>query len=215
MTGEPVPEADAAFRTENGNPRRRRALLLTAAVAILVLGLFGRMLVADGVANSFLADWLPWLAGTDVVVFYGDSDGNHLVPISHNLSGDEENVAALAAALLSGPATDTGLIDLMPPGTTVRSVSHDETVLAIDLSAEFLEDPHPLARYALVQTMASWPDVEEVRLSVEGTELDLGQRLEPRAEVLRFRRLRRGCEAVQEQDGLVFHRRFSVVKTKT
>lgn len=172
MTGEPVPKEAAAPGADDGSPQRQRTVLLGVVGLVLILGLFGRMLVADGVANSFLADWLPWLSGTDVLVFYGDTDGEHLVPVSHNLSGDEENVTALATTLLAGPAAETGLVDLMPPGTSVRSVEHDESVVIVDLSAEFLDDPHPLARYALVQTLASWPDVEVVTLSVEGEELN-------------------------------------------
>jgi hypothetical protein len=42
----------------------------------LVLGLLGRWLVADGVANSFLAEWLPWLSGTEVTLYFGDPAGD-------------------------------------------------------------------------------------------------------------------------------------------
>jgi spore germination protein GerM len=74
--------------------------------------------------------------------------------------------------LLAGPAAGTGLLDLMPAGTTVRSLSHDDQVVDIDVSGEFLGDPPALARHALVHSIASWPDVEEVRISVDGVELD-------------------------------------------
>ena len=134
--------------------------------AVVVLGLLGRWLVSESAEGGFLADWLPWLQGTDVTLFFGDPAGDYLVPVSRTLSGDEENVAALADALLAGPAAETGLRNLLPDGITVRSVAVTESVLEIDVSA--WRDPPPLAAHALVHSLGSWPDVEEVRLTIEG-----------------------------------------------
>lgn len=174
MAIEPNPGSSAALESEESIPegRLRRPWLLLLIAAALALGLLGRSLVAGGVANSFLAEWLPWLAGSDVTLYFGDPSGDYLVPISRTLSGDEENLESLAEALLAGPPGGAGLLDLVPAGTKIRSISQDQAVLDVDLSGEFLQDPPALARHALVHSLASWPGVEEVRVSVDGAELE-------------------------------------------
>lgn len=172
MAADPIPRTEAAPAAGGSRPQLRRSLLLALVGVVLLLGLLGRWLVADGAANGFLAEWLPWLSGTDVVLYFGDPSGDSLVPVSRNLAGDEENVAALATELLAGPASGTGLVSLVPAGTTIRSVSHHGTVVTIDLSQEFRDDPSDLALYALTHSLASWPDVEEVLISVDGTEVE-------------------------------------------
>jgi hypothetical protein len=174
MDTEPNPSTAVAADANGSSPqaRLRGASLVVLIGVIVVLGLLGRWLVADGVANSFLADWLPWMSGTEVTLYYGDPSGDYLVPISRNLTGDEENVDALAEALFAGPPVGTGLLDLIPGGTTIQSISYDGANLDIDVSGEFLEDPPAFARHALVHSMASWPGVEEVTVSVDGVELE-------------------------------------------
>lgn len=167
VTSTEAPSADVARR-----PQVKRSLLVTLGALVLLVGLLGRWLVADGVANTFLAEWLPWLSGTDVVLYFGDPSGDDLIPVSRNLAGEDENVAALAAALLAGPESGTGLVNLIPAGTTIRSVAHHGAIVTVDLSGEPLEDPPDLALYALTHTLASWPDVEEVLVSVDGVGID-------------------------------------------
>ena len=157
-----------------GSLTTRQKWWLGGAIALFVLGLFGRGLLASESGDGFLAEWLPWLQGTDVTLYFGDPSGDYLVPVSRTLSGDDENVDALADALLAGPTEATGLQSLVPPETAVRSIAVDEDVVTVDLSGAFWRDPPPLAAHALVHTLGSWPDVESVRVTVDGDAQDLG-----------------------------------------
>ena len=65
-----------------------------------------------------------------------------------------------------------GLVNLVPEGTVARSVSVDKTVIEVDLSARYLDRESPLADEALLQSLATWPDVDVVRVTVEGAPLD-------------------------------------------
>lgn len=159
--------------TSNDVGRKRRTWLAIGLVALLGLGLLGRSLVSDGVANSFVADLLPWLGGTDVTVYFGDETGNYLVPVSRTLTGDDDSIDALAAALLDGPEAGTGLVAVMPAGTTVQSLSVDGDRVDVDLAGFSLDVASRLAGDALVQSLASWPGVEQVRVTVGGSEVGI------------------------------------------
>ena len=157
----------------NDSSRQRGYWLVIGLVALLGLGLLGRTLVSGGVANSFVADLLPWLAGTDVTVYFGDETGNYLVPVSRTLTGDDDSIEALAAALLDGPEPGTGLVAVMPAGTTVQSLSVDGDQAVVDLAGFSLDDASRLAADALVQSLASWPGIDQVQVTVGGSEIGI------------------------------------------
>jgi len=154
-------------------PHRSRRLWIVVLVGVaLVIGVAGRLLVSGGVANSFLADLFPWLNGTSVQLYFGDQTDTSLVPVSRTLTGDNESPEGLVTALLEGPAGGIGLVNLIPDGTVAHSVSVDGSMLEVDLSSRYLDRTSPLADEALVQSLASWPDVEVVRVTVDGVPLD-------------------------------------------
>lgn len=150
-----------------------RWLTVGLVAMLLVVGLVGRSLVAGGVTNSFLADLLPWLSGTPVTIYFGDADGAHLVPISRTLNGDDDSPDGLLAALLDGPPAGAGLVQLVPDGTAVNAVSLVGTTLSVDLSDEYVRRDLSLADAALVHTLGSWPDVEDVHVTVNGMPVDI------------------------------------------
>jgi len=161
-------EAEPAPRSV---PSARRFMVVGVVIALIAAGFVGRVLLSGGLAGSVVADWLPWLAGTDVTLYYGDTSTGYLVPVSRTLEGDEESIDALAASLLAGPAADTGLVTVVPAGMSVRSVTLEGDVATIDLAGASLDDA--LAREAIVQSLASWPGVTEVRVMVGGSEIEL------------------------------------------
>lgn len=141
-------------------------------IVTLAAGTVGRNLAREDSSVGFLADLLPWLNGTSVTLYFGDATDDHLVPVSRSLTGDKESLEGLATALFDGPETSSGLVSLIPTGTIARSVSFEAGVLTVDLSGEYSQRTAPLADEALIQSLASWPEVEEVRVTVEGTPLD-------------------------------------------
>lgn len=151
--------------------RDTRVKVGLAVVVALVAGGAARVVITAGDGDGFLAGLLPWLGGTDVTVYYGDATGEHLVPVSRTLDGDAESADGLIASLLAGPAEGTGLINLVPAGTTARIVSFQGGTLEVDLSEPLLGAESPLASVAVFHTLNSWPGVEQVRITVDGVPL--------------------------------------------
>lgn len=168
MTVDVSPERPEAEK----RPRRSRpspwVLLVGAA---LVVGVLARMLVSGGAGSGFLSNVLPWMGGTSVTLYFSDGSVDHLVPVSRTLDGEDDSAEGLLIALLGGPADGTGLENLLPAGTELRSASVDGAVIRADVSSAYLDGRTPLTDTALLQSMASWPGVSEVRLTVEGAPL--------------------------------------------
>jgi len=160
-------ESDAPEMPRSRRVGRTWSMILV--IAALLAGLLGRSLVTDG-SNSFLVSWLPWLGRTSVTLFYGD--GEYLVPVSRKVPRDETTPQALVDALLAGPANGTGLINLVPEGTVVRSVSIDGSYLSVDLSGTYANEASPLSHEALYQSMRSWPGVDQVGVTIDGVPLE-------------------------------------------
>jgi len=152
------------------NRKPYRTILLV--VGALVVGLVGRGLVTEG-SDSILVRWLPWLNRTSITLFYGDAGGDYLVPVSRAVSHDDSQPEFLVQALLDGPAPDAGLTSLIPDGTVADSVVLDEGTLRVDLSGTYQLGAFALTHESLFQSMRSWPDVEEVEITVDGVPLEI------------------------------------------
>ena len=115
-----------------------------------------------------LVRWLPFLNRPTVTLFF--SDGDDLVPVSRTVPRSETDPGRLMAMLLDGPAPGTGLDDPFPPGTTAAT-SLVDGVLTVDLSREFAA-ADTLAREAMLQSVSTWPGVDEARVTVAGEPLE-------------------------------------------
>jgi spore germination protein GerM len=155
-----------------GGRASRKLKVGVIVVAVLVVGVIGRSLIAGGIDMTSLTDMLPWMRGTSVNLYFGDASDAHLVPVSRTLTGEDESPEGLVAALLGGPAQGTDLVQLIPEDTMVRSLEVVGRTVEIDLSGDYLERTSPLADLALMQSLASWPDIDEVRVTVAGSALD-------------------------------------------
>lgn len=158
--------------TAGHSGRSKRLRIIAIVVSVLAIGLAGRILVGNGVATSLLSNFLPWLAGTPVTLYFGDGSPSHLVPVSRTLTDEADSPQGLVDALLDGPAQGTGLVGLIPPRTIARSVTIDDSTMKVDLSHEYEGAESTLAHRALVQSLASWPGVDDVEVTVEGVHLD-------------------------------------------
>jgi hypothetical protein len=138
-------------------------------VALLV-GLIGRGVVSDGADSVFLR-WLPWTNRTTVTLFYGDSSGEYLIPVTRTVSRDEAQPEALVQTLLAGPAEGTGLVSLIPDGTTATATFEDGR-LAVDLAGTYALGAFGLTHESLLQSMHSWPGVSEVAVTIDGAPLE-------------------------------------------
>ncbi len=153
--------------------RSRRLKLVLVIVTALALGVLGRALADGNLENSFLADVMPWMRGTSVTLYFGEPSGRHIVPVTRTLSGDQESPGGLVEALLGGPAEGTILLNAMPDGTTALSASVEGSTFSVNLSAAYLAARPPPLDEAVVQTLMSWPGVDDVQIAVEGDVLAL------------------------------------------
>lgn len=159
----------------------RRYSLAITIIILLIAGLIGRVMLSDQVQGSNgLFSGLPWLDRTPVTLFFGDSTGQFLVPVSRTFSGAEASPHSISEAVLDGPEGNTGLVNFIPEGTRINSISIKDGIVEIDLSPEFLEADNQFASLALTNSLLSSPGVDRVITSVDGTLIDrsdLGNRL--------------------------------------
>lgn len=154
-------------------PLRRRgrlgiALLIVAALAV---GFVARNLVTDG-ADSILVRWLPWLQDRTATVYFGAPEGGALVPVARVLPRDA-TAEDIVAELLAGPAADSGVMALLPPGTTADRIAITEDAIEVDLSGDATAFAPPLVRESLRQTLAGWNGAETVLVTVGGVPVDV------------------------------------------
>jgi spore germination protein GerM len=107
-----------------------------------------------------------------VTLFFGDATSDRLVPVSRGLSHSEATPDGLFAALVAGPVDGIGLRSLVPEGTALVATDLAGATLSVDLTGDTTELSAPLTRQALFASLASWPGVDEVRVTVDGTPLE-------------------------------------------
>jgi hypothetical protein len=161
---------DKVVGRAGGSKGFRMFLVVSAALAA---GFLGRGLVADGVANTFLSDLLPWMSGTPITLYFGDVSDRYLIPVSRTLTGDDDSVSGLVEALLDGPDEGTALRNPIPSGTVAQVVRIEEETLYVDLSSEYLNTGSLLRHEALTQSLMSWPGIEEAHITIDGARLDV------------------------------------------
>ncbi len=150
----------------------RRLWPLLIVVSVLVTGLVARVLFMDSSGlTSTLSEWLPWLRGMPVTLYFGD--GRFMVPVSRNLSGDADSPQTLVEAMLAGPDKRSGLVSLIPDGTTIRDLSVEAGLATLDLSSELLQGDLQPAALALTWSLLSWPGIQRVQILAEGAPLTL------------------------------------------
>jgi germination protein M len=115
-----------------------------------------------------------------VTIYFGSPDGTSLiaehrtVPSSDNVS---DNIRTVIEALISGP--HEGAVATLPASVRVRGVFLFEKTAVIDFSKELVDDfsggttAEFMLISSLVQTVcANFPEVESVRILVEGEEAE-------------------------------------------
>jgi hypothetical protein len=172
-----------------GNPRSRRTLWLAFGIGVsgvivgvwLVMTLLPRWLGGGPVVTGGSA-----AAGTDgrkihATLFYVDSDGGELVPVSREVplggTPGEQATRIVEAQLQAAPS---GMYSPIPAGTTVRAVYLTAKGEAfVDLSHEIVTGhtggslDEALTVFALVDAVTvNLPDVSGVQVLVDGKEAD-------------------------------------------
>jgi spore germination protein GerM len=115
-----------------------------------------------------------------VTIYFGSADGEALVPEQRRLPSSKsmpDNLRSLIEGLISGPRE--GGTATLPASVRVRGVFINDKTAVIDFSRELVDDfpGGTTAEYmlisSLVQTVcANFPQVEAVRILVEGEEVE-------------------------------------------
>ncbi len=136
------------------------------------------------------------VAATEVTVYFGNETADKLVAVKRPVPKGETPMNAAIEALIAGPSAGEKLAGVMPPGTRLLQLSVTEGNAHVNLSHEF-RDNHPggstgeiLTLYALANTLSEFPQVQTVRIWVEGKPLqtfihmDLQQGLQRRPDLI-------------------------------
>jgi spore germination protein GerM len=116
----------------------------------------------------------------DITLYFGSNDAARLVPEYRQIGSTSkvlENLRKVIEAVISGPAGDA--IPTVPSSVRVRAAYiHDKTAY-LDFSRDIVDDfsGGSAAEYMLVASIvqtacANFPEVESVRILVEGEERD-------------------------------------------
>lgn len=162
------------------NPFKDRLLLWAFLLVLVVLGgLVARKFMVsipeEPVAITPVADQEPGPV-REIILYFADPVGLHLVPESREVEGCEEEQECLRAVvqeLVNGPVAD--LAPVLPSHAVVLSVQQTQGVATVDFSRELVTG-HPggsaselLTVYGLANTLAvNFPHVRQVQVLVEG-----------------------------------------------
>lgn len=124
-----------------------------------------------------------FIAGTDLLVkeksvdlYFSTKDAMYLEAENRTIKGRNLYKEAVNA-LIEGP-TDPDLSKTVPEGTKVLNVSRNNDKIQIDFSKDIIENHwggstgERLTVYSIVNTLAQFDEVEEVKFLIEGEEVD-------------------------------------------
>ncbi|HHW12573.1 MAG TPA: GerMN domain-containing protein [Firmicutes bacterium] len=117
-----------------------------------------------------LAENTPWKVA---LYFIGDEEGQSLlVPEVRTISPTAEPEMAALRELIKGPVTE-GLQPVLPAKTAVRHLEIENGLAVVDLSREAVRIDRgswgeALVVWSLVNTLTKFPEVEAVRILIEG-----------------------------------------------
>ncbi|NLW59007.1 MAG: hypothetical protein GX073_01500 [Firmicutes bacterium] len=112
----------------------------------------------------------PWKVA---LYFIGDEEGQSLlVPEVRTITPTLEPEKAALRELIKGPAM-AGLQPVLPPATTVRNLEIKDGLAVVDLSQEAVRIDRgswgeALVVWSVVNTLTKFPEVEAVRILIEG-----------------------------------------------
>lgn len=111
----------------------------------------------------------------DVVLYFSDPSGNHLVATEKAIPAVEGIARATIEQLIMGPDFDSQLLPTIPVGTVLKDINIRPDGLArVDFSKELIANHtggtlgENLTVYSIVNTLTQFPSVKEVQFLVEG-----------------------------------------------
>lgn len=114
-----------------------------------------------------------------VLLYFGSSDGEHLVAVEKEVAKVEGIARQTINALIEGPDFQSGLLPTIPAGTGLLDINIKEDGLCIvDFSEELVANMpggqlnEQLTVYSVANTLCQFPTVEKVEFRVSGKKMD-------------------------------------------
>uniref|UniRef100_A0A7V3YLA6 GerMN domain-containing protein n=1 Tax=Candidatus Caldatribacterium californiense TaxID=1454726 RepID=A0A7V3YLA6_9BACT len=118
---------------------------------------------------------LPRVEEMEVVVYFANADFTALVGEKRRIVRDERWMERVIGELLKGPE-NKDLFNALPPGTRLNAVFVEGKTAYVDLSAEMAKNQSGgtsqefLSVYAIVDTLTAFPEIEAVKILIDGKE---------------------------------------------
>lgn len=114
-----------------------------------------------------------------VLLYFGSSDGEHLVAVEKDIAKVEGIARQTINALIEGPDFQSGLLPTIPAGASLLDINvKDDGLCIVDFSEELVANMpggklnEQLTVYSIVNTLCQFPTVERVEFRVDGKKMD-------------------------------------------
>ena len=145
---------------------------LALAVLLVGVGLLLR-LGTVGQPPIHLNRWLPWVSPPTVTLYFPDSQGRFLVPVTRTVGSAGATAQAAVEELLQGPLDKEELSTPFPLGSRLSLFDFQEGVAQVHITTERPESADLLdisrTLEMLARTIQEFQDVESVQLLVNGS----------------------------------------------
>jgi len=113
-----------------------------------------------------------------VTLYFSDANAISLVGETREIEENEKSLAEnVMIEIFKGPENED-LIDLIPPGTALNSVTVEDKLCTVDLNKVFMEGAFgtltdTLSVYSIVNSLTALDDVDKVQFLIDGEKVDL------------------------------------------
>lgn len=162
------------------SPMAKRLIVYVVALLVMVISLAIWLHEPQQVVEqtNVEVETQESLPPRDVILYFALAQETLLYPETRQITGCDDDtscIEGLIAALAEGPQTTSGLVRVIPEGTTLHSVAIDGEQVVLDFGPR-LVNGHPggstselLTVYALVDTIAAnFPHLRQVQLLFDG-----------------------------------------------
>ena len=113
----------------------------------------------------------------EVILYFSDKDGTYLSKETRKIPKSESIARQTIEELIAGPQ-DPDLLPTIPSGTILDDINIRDGLCTVDFSSELCDNysgglqDEELTVYSIVDTLTQFPTINEVRIWVDGKEID-------------------------------------------
>jgi len=113
----------------------------------------------------------------EVILYFSDADGQYLQAEKREIPKTESIARQTVEELIAGPQ-DSDLLPTIPSGTILDDINIRDGLCTVDFSSELCDNysgglqDEELTVYSIVNTLTQFPTINEVRIWVDGQEIE-------------------------------------------